>query len=143
MSIALRCVILGWVLLFISCSPKISLFDQYAYTQVTSIKVDALTVMSDAVDSFALHKNEVRAVDISIRKMIEYGRHRLNDTSTIRQWEKLNDPKQHLYGGFINRWKQKNKLDSAFVTDQQYIIARAFDQIAELESGKIKPSDIK
>lgn len=143
MSTPLRYLFWIGILFTIACSPKISFFDQYAYTQVTSIKVDALDLMSKATDNFPVHENEVKAVDITIRKMIEYERHRPNDSITLKQWKKLYDPKKYLYGGFINRWRQKNKLDATFIADQQNLIGQAFDQIAELESGKLKPKEVK
>ncbi len=38
---------------------SISQFDQYAYVQTTSLKVDALQVMDMAVDEFNNHHDEV------------------------------------------------------------------------------------
>ena len=143
MSKLLRYLLWVGIIFTIACSPRISFFDQYAYTQVTSIKVDALNLMSEAADNFSVHENEVKAMDITIRKMIEYEKHRPKDSVTLKQWEKLYDPKKYLYGGFINRWRQKSKLDSAFIADQQNLIGKAFDQIAELESGKLKSKEVK
>lgn len=127
------------ILLFLcSCGPSISLFDQYAYVQVTNIKVEALDLMGQATDAYSAHEKEIKVVDQQIRKAMEYEKHRPKNAITSVLWEKLNDPGAHLYGGFINRWREKGKLDTAFANGQQYIISRAFDQIAELESGKIK-----
>lgn len=128
------------LLILCSCSPRISLYDQYAYTQVTSIKIDALMVMQEASESYTSHISDIKKVDISIRKIIEYEKHRPTNSISTQMWEKLNDPGVPLYAGFITRWKQKGKLDTAFVSSQQRIIGLAFDQIAELESGKINPS---
>jgi hypothetical protein len=40
-------------------------------------------------------------------------------------------------------WKSKGSLGSTFVAEKKTQIAEAFDQIIGLESGKIKPSQVK
>jgi len=56
---------------FVGCS-SISTFDQHAYIQTTSLKVDALNLMAQATDSFSIHaKNvaEVKTTNEIVRKM--------------------------------------------------------------------------
>ena len=52
------------------------------------------------------------------------------------------DKKGKLFGGFISFWEQQNsankKLNIAFIENQKQSIGDAFDQIAQLESKKIK-----
>jgi hypothetical protein len=64
-------IYLFFTILFFSCS-TISKFDQYAYTQATSIKVDALNLMSLATDDYNLHTEEVKKVQTQIEKIYEY-----------------------------------------------------------------------
>jgi hypothetical protein len=104
-----------------SCA-TISLFDQYAYTQTTSLKVDALSLMDKATESYASHESEVEAVRLKMEKAYEY---------------------ENLYGGFIKRWKTESTLNAEFVKQAKGQISEAFDIIAELESQKIKPADDK
>ena len=75
-------------------------------------------------------------------KIIEYEKHRPKNQITAKMWELLNDSTAHLYGGFINRWRVQKKLGAAFIQNQKIIVGKAFDQIAELESGKIKPASV-
>ena len=130
------------VSLLLSCSPLIAGFDQTAYTQVTSLKVDALDVMSKANEHYTQHETEIKSLQLNIDKAIEYDKHRPKNENTVQMWELLNSPTGHLLGGYFVRWKQKTMLDTAFISDQKKIIGRSFDRIAELESKKIKPSQI-
>jgi hypothetical protein len=129
------------ICIFCSCGSTISLFDQYAYQQVTSIKIDAMDLMEQASDSYIVHEKEIKAIDLQIKKVIEYEKHRSQNKITSQMWEKLNDPKGHLYGGFTARWREKKTLNRAFIDAQLMIVSASFDQIAELESGKIKSAE--
>lgn len=130
-------IILG--LLLTACA-TISTFDQYAYTQATSIKVDALNLMSRATDDYTLHTADVIAVQTTINKMFEYEKNRPKNGISEKMWAILKDSTGHLFGGFIRRWQQEGKLNAAFVKESQNLISDSFDQIAQLESGKIKPT---
>jgi len=68
-------IYLSFTILFFSCS-TISKFDQYAYTQATSIKVDALNVMSLATEDYIQHTEEVKKVQTQIQKIYEYEKNR-------------------------------------------------------------------
>ncbi|MDN3547689.1 hypothetical protein [Mucilaginibacter aquaedulcis] len=128
--------------LLLGCSPTISTFDQNAYTQVTSLKVDALDLMDKATDNYTTHESEVKIVQLNIEKAIEYDKHRPHNEITTKMWTILNDPDGHLFGGFLVKWKKDGKCGVAFVADKKKQIGSAFDQIAELESKKIKPSEV-
>jgi hypothetical protein len=65
------------------CSQTISMFDQYAYTQTTSIKVDAHDVMILATTDYALHQKEVYDLSKEIRKIYEYDK---NGPKTKKQY---------------------------------------------------------
>lgn len=132
-------VVLG--ILLTACA-TISRFDQYAYTQATSIKVDALNLMSRATDDYALHTADVAAVQTTINKMFEYEKNRPKNEISEKMWAILKDSTGQLFGGFIKRWQREGKLDAAFVKESQHLISDSFDQILQLESGKIKPTKI-
>src|SRR6185312_7942188 len=105
-----------------SCAPTISTFDQYAYTQTTSLKVDVLNVMDQAVESYASHAKDVEQVNIELMKNIEYEKHRAKNQITIDMynimWKMLNDNTSITIGhdtfqhGFFSRWQNKNTLDT-------------------------------
>ena len=131
----------GTLLILAGCS-TISKFDQYAYSQTTAIKVDVLNVMGMATDSFALHANAVLGVQTEIDKMYEYEKNRPKNVISEKMWTVLKDSTGHLFGGFVARWKNEGKLDDAFVKESQSLIGSSFDQISQLESGKIKPQQV-
>ena len=134
-------VFIGTLLVLTGCS-TISKFDQYAYSQTTAIKVDALNAMGHATDSFAVHADEVLRVQTEIDKMYEYEKNRPKNTISEKMWVVLRDSTGHLFGGFVARWKKDGKLDDVFVKESQSIIGSSFDQISQLESGKIKPQQV-
>src|SRR3982750_2042365 len=116
-------------LLFTACA-TISRFDQYAYTQATSIKVDALSVMGMANESYSLHKTQISSVQTSIDKMFEYEKNRPKNVVTEKMWSVLKDSTGSLYGGFINRWEKNDKLDTAFIRISKDLVGQSFDQIS-------------
>lgn len=130
--------IAGLSLILTACS-TISRFDQYAYTQTTSLKVDALSLMGHATESYSLHKGDVMELQTSIDKMFEYERNRPKNRISEKMWSVLTDSTGNLYGGFIKRWAKEDKLDTAFIRITKDIVGQSFDQISQLESGKIKP----
>ncbi|HMF70611.1 MAG TPA: hypothetical protein VK616_04010 [Flavitalea sp.] len=132
---------MGTLLVLAGCS-TISKFDQYAYSQTTAIKVDVLNVMSHATDSFVVHANEVLNIQTEIDKMYEYEKNRPKNTISEKMWMVLRDSTGHLFGGFVARWKKEGKLDEVFVRESQSLIGSSFDQVSQLESGKIKPQQV-
>ena len=126
------------VLLLTACA-TISKFDQYAYTQTTSLKVDALAVMNRANESYGLHQQDVTNVKTALDKMYEYEKNRPKNSITKKMWSVLTDTSGHLYAGFIKRWQKEDKLDTAFIRISKELVGQSFDQISQLESGKIKP----
>lgn len=131
----------GLVLLLSGCA-TISQFDQYSYAQVTSIKIDALNIMDSATNDFQLHKAEVIKVKTAIDKMYEYEKHRPKNTFTEKMWNEVKDSSGHLFGGYINRWQKEGKLNKIFIQEAKTLVGLSFDQIAQLESKKIKPGQV-
>ncbi|MBE7171983.1 MAG: hypothetical protein INR73_15460 [Williamsia sp.] len=120
-----------------ACS-TISKFDQYSYTQSTSLKVDALNVMNQATEPYSQHQTEVAKVRLDLDKMYEYQKNRPKNEITEKMWGVLRDTSGHLFGGFVKRWQREGKLDQVFVQEARILVGESFDQISQLESGKIK-----
>jgi len=120
-----------------SCS-TISKFDHYAYSQATSIKVDALSLMDSATQHYHLQQQAVTNVMISINKIYEYEKNRPKNTISAKMWAMIKDTSGNLYGAFIRRWRQDGRLDTVFIRESKLLIGQSFDQISQLESGKIK-----
>jgi hypothetical protein len=127
------------MLLFCGCA-TISRYDQYAYSQAISIKVDALNLMDSATGSYQQHKPAVSDIMTTMQKIYEYEKNRPKNTISEKMWSMMRDTSGHLYGGFIKRWQKENSLDQVFIQESKRLIGQSFDQISQLESGKIKPA---
>ena len=135
---------IAFIVIILSClsCASISSFDQYAYAQTTSVKVDALNLMDMAIEDFSTHQASVNGFQTKLQKVYSYEKNRPKNEITIKLWDKIIDPNGHLLGGFINRWEKEKKLNSTFISEEKKLVDAAFDQIAGLESKKNKPKDI-
>jgi len=138
---SLSVVAIVFLLSYASCI-SIASFDQYAYAQTISVKVDGLNIMNLAKDDFSKHQESVREYQTKLQKVYEYEKNRPKNEITIKLWDKLLDPNGHLLGGFLIRWEKEKKLSETFIIEEKKLVDQAFDQIAGLESKKIKSSDI-
>lgn len=137
-------LVLFLILLLNSCATSISSFDQYAYTQTTSVKVDALNLMDLAKeDGYNNHIQAYQDLQTNLQKIYEYEKNRPKNEITIKLWDKLLDKNGGLLGGFLERWKQGTKMSVTFVSNTEEQVGEAFDMISGLESKKIKSTDIK
>jgi hypothetical protein len=125
-----------------SCS-TISTYDQAAYEHATSVKVDTLALIDKATESYSAYETKIIAVRTELQKAYEYDLGRPLNKITVTQWAILLDPERDLVGGFLKMWKSKGSVGATFVTAKKKQIGEAFDQIIGLESGKIKPSQVK
>jgi hypothetical protein len=125
------------------CGNTIALFDQYAYTQTTSIKIDVMNLMDKSNESYTTHLNDVNTVVSEVMKMKEYEKHRGNDLITYKMWNVLLDStgQKGMIGKYLVKWKADDKEHAAFITDAKGLVSQGFDYIAELESKKLKSSD--
>lgn len=129
--------------LLATCAPTISQFSPVAYEQATSLKVDAQSLMSKATQPYANHEEEVAALTQRIAKAYEFARGRPRNEISARQWAILADSSRNLLGGFLARWKRESTLSATFVTEMKGLVADAFDTIIGLESGKLKPDQVR
>lgn len=127
---------------FTSCA-TISPYNSVAYEQATSLKVESIQLMSEAVNAFDNHKDDVDELKTRIEKAYEYAKGRPRNEISTKQWWILKDSERHLLGGFLKRWKEKSVLSETFINGAKKNVSQAFDTIIELESGKLKPKDVK
>jgi hypothetical protein len=137
----------GLLLLFvggflIGCS-TISNYDQTAYEHVTDLKVDTLVVMGKATDPYADHQREIGELQIALAKAYEYDRNRPLNEITVKLWDKLLDPAGALLGAFLLEWKEDGPLLPKYVQRKKEQIGEAFDTIIQLESGKLRASQVE
>jgi hypothetical protein len=133
-------LLVGVTLTAASCA-TISRFDQYAYAQTTSLKVDALSLMGSATDSFPVHAAEAAQVQTTLNKLVEYEKNRPKNAITEKMWSLMSDSTGHLYAGFMSRWEKEGRLDTAFIRISKDLVGQSFDQISQLESGKIRSAN--
>jgi hypothetical protein len=128
--------------MFLSACSLIVHYDQVAYEHATNAKVDTLALMSKATGSYNEHQKEAEALITQLDKAYEYDRGRQLNKITIAQWDILRDPNRDSVGGFLEMWKAKSSLSATFIAEKKRQIGDAFDQIIQLESGKLKPAKV-
>lgn len=137
-------VLLGLLLLALSaCGPAISEFNARAYEQATSLKVEALALMDAATRPYSEHAEAVQQLKTDLQKAYEFAKGRPNNEISARQWRILIDAERDLLGGFLADWQEQSSFSSAFVDEKKTQVARAFDTIIELESGKRDPEEVR
>jgi len=135
-------IILAFLMASVSCAITAP-FDQYVYAQTTGLKVDALKLMDKAEKPYS---NQTEALDKftdNWDKLYEYELHRKHNDIRINMWKLLRDPSKNLMGGYLQRWKKENTLNPTFIDEAKLQVGKAFDQLSELESGKLQPKDLK
>ena len=133
---------LGITLCIWACK-TIASFDQYAYTQETSLKVEALSLMDKSADSYTLHVSDCETIVSDMLKMREYEKHRPKDVITFKMWDKLIDStgQKGIVGSYLSKWKTDGTEKPVFILEAKKIAGQGFDLIMELESQKIKPDN--
>jgi hypothetical protein len=131
-AIGLCCVFLAT-----ACS-TIATYDQVAYEHATNAKVDTLALMDKATGNYADHEKEIGTLVTELDKAYEYDRGRPLNKETLGQWEILLDPNRDSVGGFLKEWRESGSLRPVYITRKKTQIGLQFDQIIQLESGKIK-----
>lgn len=140
--VALVAVLLFTAGALANCGPTISRFNETAYQQATSLKVESLKLMESATEPYDEHADSVRALKKELKKAHEYAKGRPNNKISAKQWKTLIDTSGSLLGGFLERWKDSpTPMNDSLVVLKQEQVAEAFDTIIELESGKIKPEN--
>lgn len=133
--------ILSILFMLIGCI-SISNFDQYAYTNTTILKVDAMSIMDLSSVDYETHQRDVQNLRNDIQKLYEYEKNRPKNEITLQLWDKLMNKDGHLLGGFLKKWEDDSQLNETFINESKKLVGNAFDQIAQLESKKIKKSEI-
>ncbi len=131
-----------WLIFILQgCETLIGPYSPTAYKYATSLKVEALALMSKATDSYDNHKNDVEKLTIELNKAHEYVKGVPSNSISAKQWKILINPNGKLLGKFWLKWKQKTKLSKPFISEFKKIVAESFDQIICLEVNKEKATD--
>jgi len=129
--------------LILSACVSVAPFSERAYEQAISLKVESLALMGMAEEPFGTHEGEVRRLMLEARKAYEFAKGRPGNTMSARQWEILMSPDRNLLGGYLRRWEEESVLSRTFIDEARGLVSDAFDTIVGLESGKVKPSQVK
>lgn len=129
-----------FALAFGACAYSIAPFSSIAFEQATSLKVEALAVMTKATDSVSKHKEEMETLRTNLDKAHEFAKNRPKNEYSTQQWATLKNPEANLLGGFLKRWEQQSTMSRVFVDEAKRLVSDAFDEIIGLESGKRKPA---
>ncbi len=130
-------IALGFLTFCTGCQ-TISTYDQLSYEKVTACKAEVLNLMGKATTPYPEHKDEIEAVSLDVAKAQEYDRNRPLNKITVAMWELIRDPNRNTSAGFFRLWKAKVTLHQGFIDEKKIQVGQAFDQLAQLESGKIR-----
>lgn len=122
-----------------ACS-LVSGYDAHSFETATSLKAEAMVLVDQATENYADHAAACDALVLGMRKAYEYEKGKDRNAETAAQWALMQDPKGHLMGGFVVRWRatcaQGARLSAEFVKQAGGEIEGAFDRIIRLEQGK-------
>lgn len=122
----------------INCSPHIAFYDQYAYTQATSLKVDLQNLATESSTvTYSDAKTEIDKINVQIQKALEYSRGRAKNTLSTGQYQVLYSD-NGFYKTFLKTWSSEGKLSPAGADETGKELGELMDQIIKLESGKTK-----
>ncbi|MCL5266866.1 MAG: hypothetical protein M1469_02035 [Bacteroidetes bacterium] len=124
------------VIIVAGCSFSSAVFNQRAYEQSVSLKVDALLLMDKATGPFEWSKPDVDAIKLEFAKAYEYAKGLPHNEETVAQYNIMMDTTKASFFGFLTRWESEGKLGAAFVTNSKAVVSDQFDRIMALESGK-------
>ena len=124
--------------LFVSCTPQISKFDNIAYENTISLKVESLYLMSKATNPYQLYENKVEQRKPEFEKTNEeYKQITVNDI-TAQKWGMIKNPGNNLFGSFLKRWEEKGMIPPFKGDEAIKLVSKTFGDIIELETNKVK-----
>jgi hypothetical protein len=120
------------------CKATIALYDQYAYTQATSLKVDLQNLaLESATTNYDAALPDIDKTNTELQKAYEYNKGRDKNALSTKQYEILLAD-DHFYKGFLKDWKTKGKENNTMAQNISDQIGALMDQIIKLENGKNK-----
>ena len=133
------------VLLSFQGCATISPFDQFAYAQVTAVKVDVLELMDKSIEPYQNHEKEIGELNNKLLKIVEYEKHRPKNGVTLKMWSKLFGVDStglpvatSIIPSYWAKWKKDGKENPILLNEAKGLVSEGFDLIAQLESQKIK-----
>ena len=124
-----------------ACAPLIGPYSLEAYKNATSLKAETLSLIAEADEPFAQHKDEVRALKVKLAAAQEFAAGLPKNTVTTLQYSKLNNPETGVVGRFFASWEAQGTMSASYIEAKREQAGRAFDSIICLEANKEKDVD--
>ena len=132
---ALLGLLLAFSLSFSSCSRILQ--DQVSLDKLSMLKTTASGLINKAAEPYDDHKAEVEQLKTDMNDQIAYEKEKgKKNTKMVEMLQLLMKPDGNLLGGFLERWKNKGKMNPAMATEVSKIVSDNFDQIINLEKSK-------
>ena len=122
--------------LIAACTPLIGPYSPTAYQNATSLKPQALALMTKARESFSAHQTEIETLNIELQQAHEFVKGVPSNSISAGQWQILIDSDGDLLGKFFRRWQERTSLSETYILEFKGIVADAFDEIICLEANK-------
>jgi hypothetical protein len=122
----------------IGCNTSISFFDQYAYTQATSLKVDLQNLAQESSNvTYTDAKSHIDKVNLELQKAYEYSKGRAKNTISTEMYATLLS-ETGFYKSFLKLWESQGKNSQTGSFEMATKLGQLMDQVIGLEAGKNK-----
>ncbi|WP_372756895.1 hypothetical protein [Mariniflexile sp.] len=133
-----RSVILCFVAIMLSSC--MSLYDHYTYTNTIEAKVEALSLMDNSHEEYALYKLKADDLRNKMQSMVLYEKGKAKNEITVKMWEVMGNENK-LMGSYLKLWENKGTLNPAFIEEAKPQIEEAFNILIQFEEKKDKKSE--
>ena len=106
MKLATRVITVMFAFLFYLGCNYIAPYNQHAYEQTTSLKVEALSLVAMANEPYSDHEKEIERFKLRMLKAYEYARGIPKNLEAADQWTILINPEGRSMFGFLDFWKK-------------------------------------
>ena len=137
MKLPTRLTIVMFAFLFYFGCNYIAPYNQHAYEQTTSLKVEALSLVAKANEPYSDHEKEIKQFKLKMMKAHEYARGIPRNSEATEQWAILIDPAGKSMFGFLDFWEKNKRMSEIFTEEYKKEIKKHFNTIIELEASKM------
>lgn len=126
-----------------ACTPLISLYDADTFTKTSELKARALVLMDHGSEPYASYNRDADEVLVLAWSLYDRQKVRHQNQLSMQQWKLLMDDNvggtaKSILPSFFERWKAEGSVGKAYIREKKEVVAKAFDEILELEGAKIK-----
>jgi hypothetical protein len=122
MHLLLKFLVLILSLSVSGCLP-VSEFNQTATYKTISVKTDTLNLISKANENYANHMSEIDSLKLNVENVYQFSKSIPDNSDSLSRWEIIRDPQIISLFAPPERWKNKNPLSDAFISQVKILIA--------------------